>query len=119
MVNPDQFLRDDQKKARERNSKLNQGANSFHGVGSIKEANFNESQGYEYFKIKAKDNKKAEDPKHQSIVQSEEKLKASKAKSSQQSNTLNQQLNKAQTAKEATKTQSATQTEQEKKSKSM
>lgn len=121
MANPDEFLRDDQKKARERNSKLNQGANSFQGMGGMTSGNYDASQDVRNDPIKksasdaAEKNKKSEAPKQQSIVQSEEKLKASKAKSSQQSNTLHQQQSQAKSAKEATKTQS----EQEKKSKSM
>lgn len=110
MANPDEFLRDDQKKARDKAKNTNV-TNAFHDRGSMIDKNMSRSQDFEA--------KQETQKKQNSIVQSDEKLKASKAKSNQQSNTLNQQLSKAQTAKEATKTQSATQTEQEKKSKSM
>lgn len=118
MANPDDFLRDDQKKARDKAKNTNV-TNAFHDRGSMIDKNMSRSQDFAAKQDATDKNKKAEAPKQQSIVQSEEKLKASKAKSSQQSNTLNQQQGQAKTAKEATKTQSATQSEQEKKSKSM
>lgn len=106
MANPDEFLRDDQKKARNKAKNTNV-TNAFHDRGSMIEKNMSRSQDFEA--------KQESQKKQNNIVQSEEKLKASKAKSSQQSNTLHQQQSQAKSAKEATKTQS----EQEKKSKSM
>ena len=127
MANPDDFLRDDQKKAREKNSKLNQGANSFQGMAQKSEQSFDQSQSRtrndgNYDSANKKTGQKPEAPKQQqSIVQSKEKLEGSKAKTSQQSNTLNQQLNSAKAAKDTAKTQTATQSasEQDKKAKSM
>ncbi len=128
MATPEDFLRDDQKKERQKNADKNK-TNSFQGIGGMSSGNFDQSQNFKNDKTKedaskAADNQKqkADAPKQQqSIVQSKEKLEGSKAKTSQQNNTLNQQMNSAKAAKESAKTQTATQSasEQDKKAKSM
>lgn len=114
MTNPDQFLRDDQKKAREKAKNTN-ATNAFHDKGNMIDQNMSRSQD---FGSKNENQGKNQSQKPSSnIVQSDQKLKTSQAKTSQQIDSIKQQMNKANKSKETAKTQ--TETEKQDKSKSM
>ncbi|WP_422979740.1 hypothetical protein [Undibacterium sp. TC9W] len=105
---------------------MNQGANSFQGWAQKSEQSFDQSQsltkdnGNYANASNNKKNQQTEAPKQQqSIVQSDQKLKTGQAKTSQQIDSIKQQMNKANKSKETAKTQTQTETEKQDKSKSM